>query len=74
MENKPSKKSTANSYGFYSSVAFQLVLTVVVGTWVGKKLDEYFQNKSPIITVIFALIFTIGGLYVFFKRLLNNTK
>jgi F0F1-type ATP synthase assembly protein I len=72
VENKTSKKSTANSYGFYSSIAFQLVLTVVIGTWIGKKLDEYFQNTSPIITVIFALISTTGGLYIFFKRVLNK--
>ncbi len=72
MEKPTSKKSTASSYGLYSSIAFQLVITVVVGTWIGRLLDDYFHNSAPIITVLFAILSTIAGLYLFFKRVLNQ--
>lgn len=71
MEEKTKpKKSSANSYAIYSSLAFQLVLTVVLGTWLGKKADDYFQTQ-PFITIAAALISTVGGLYIFFKRISN---
>ncbi len=72
MEKPTSKKSSASSYGIYSSIAFQLVLTVVLGTWVGRLLDDHFNNSTPIITILFAILSTIAGLYLFFKRVLSQ--
>ncbi len=71
MEQNPkSKKSPANAYALYSGMAFQLVLTIVIGTWLGKKGDEYLQTQ-PWLTVVAALVSTIGGFYIFLKRLSN---
>lgn len=51
---KPSK--TVNEYARYSSIAFQMIAIIVLGTWGGVKLDEKYPNKYSLGTVICSML------------------
>jgi F0F1-type ATP synthase assembly protein I len=40
----------------YSSLATQMALTIGLGVWGGRKLDYYFQNEKPILTLVFSVL------------------
>jgi len=59
---KPKKKEQLNKYLQLTSVVFQMGITIYLGTYFGKWLDNYFQTSSKtfvIITTLFALIISI---------------
>ena len=64
----------ANAYLKYSGMAFQLVAAILIGVFVGKKLDAYFQFDRPYMTAASALLFLLAGLYVSLKDLLFPPK
>ncbi len=60
-------------YAKYSGMAFQMGLIILVGTFLGKKLDEYFQLERPYLTVLFALLSIFAALYLVLKDLSFNS-
>ncbi len=56
-------------YAKYSGMAFQMGLIILAGTFLGKKLDEYFQMERPYLTVFFALLSIFAALYLVLKDL-----
>ena len=59
-ENKQ-KKDTTN-FAKYSGIAFQMLATIGIMTFIGYKIDENKQSKQPIFTAIFGLIGVIVSL------------
>ncbi len=57
------KNKKLNSYVKYSSIAFQMGLTVFVGAYGGVKLDEYLQWGFPIFTVSFSILAVVIAMY-----------
>jgi ATP synthase protein I len=49
-------KNSLNDYVKYSSIAFQMIFIILVGVYIGIKLDEFFTNGLPIFTLIFSLL------------------
>lgn len=73
--NKKKSKESADrfrSYAKYSGMAFQMGLIILVGTLIGKKLDERFQMERPYLTVLFALLSTFAALYLTLKDLITK--
>ncbi|MFK8009188.1 MAG: AtpZ/AtpI family protein [Saprospiraceae bacterium] len=68
MDKKQPKKS-ANIYLKYSGLAFQLGATIAIGAFIGYKLDEWAQFDKQYLTALFALVFTLVGLYIALKDL-----
>ncbi len=63
-----SKKSNQlNSYVKYSSIAFQMGLTVFGGTYLGVMLDEYLKWGFPIFTILFSIISVALAMYYSIK-------
>jgi F0F1-type ATP synthase assembly protein I len=60
-----------NSFLKYSNMAFQLAIPIALGAWRGNKLDAYFQNKTPVFTIVLSLAGIAGGLYLVLKDLIN---
>lgn len=48
-------------------MAFQMAIIILIGTFLGKKLDEYFQFEQQIMTVVFALFSIFAALYLSLK-------
>ena len=61
-----------NRYMKYSGMAFQLIAGIVLGYWLGKKLDEWMGNKSPWFTIGLSLFFTIGSLVLIIRDLMRE--
>lgn len=44
-----------NSYQKFLGAAFQMLVTILVGVFVGRYLDVYFLTEKPWFTIIFSL-------------------
>lgn len=63
---KETRRNT-NNYMKYSSLAFQMLGTIVAFTYGGYKLDEWQQNKVPVWTLVLSLLSIAGSLYMFIR-------
>ena len=70
--NKLSRK--ANAYLKYSGMAFQLAAAILIGVFVGKKLDAYLRLERPYMTAVAAMLFLLAGLYLSLKDILFKPK
>lgn len=77
MKLEPDKiKGTSKYYkevGPYLGLGLQLAITVVIMVFLGIWLDGEFNTK-PILTVIFAFLGIIIGMYAFIKTVLKAGK
>ncbi|MFP2997947.1 AtpZ/AtpI family protein [Spongiivirga sp. MCCC 1A20706] len=74
--NKPSqqKHKTSKSYAVYSGIAFQMIVIIGGGTYLGVKLDEKFPNKHSIYTVICSLFAVLISIYFVVRRIIKMSK
>ncbi len=64
MSNKKkAPKKELNPYLKYSGLAFEMLAVIGVAVFGGIKLDEYFGNETPWITLILVFVFLGGYLY-----------
>jgi F0F1-type ATP synthase assembly protein I len=70
----PLKRATEKTRSFaeYSGIAFQMLGTIGAGVWVGMKIDDWQQTKSPIWTIILSLTAIGASLYLFIRQLTNK--
>ncbi len=71
MKIKNPKKSM-NDYAKYSSIAFQMVFIILVGVYIGVKLDEWLTNGLPVFTLIFSLLSVSLAIYYVIKDLIRK--
>ena len=58
--------ASQNKYGNfikYSGLAFQMIGTLLLFTWIGRKGDAYFKFKTPFITLASILLALAGIMY-----------
>jgi F0F1-type ATP synthase assembly protein I len=71
MKKNDIKPSLFN-YAKYSSLAFQMLVVILIGVLGGIKLDQYLQLKFPVFTILFSIaavfIATYLGMKDFIKR------
>jgi F0F1-type ATP synthase assembly protein I len=70
MKLKNPKKSL-NDYAKYSSIAFQMVVIILLGTYLGVKLDEWLNINKPVFTLFFSLLSVVLAIYYVVKDLLK---
>jgi len=68
------KGDQLRDYAKYSGMAIQMGLIILVGTFLGKKLDAYFNLERPYLTVLFALLSIFAALYLSLKDLFTGKK
>jgi len=52
----------------YSSMAFQMAATIILGVWGGTKLDAYWALDFPVFTLICALLsVTVAMIWMIYK-------
>jgi hypothetical protein len=69
-QNDPVKK--ANDYVRFSSMAFQMIIIIGIGTWLGYKLDHWLHLHLPIFTTILAFLSVIGAIAYFIREALKK--
>lgn len=60
------------SYARYSGMAIQLGVTIALGAFVGRKVDEWLSLEQPLMTALFSLLATIAGIYLLVKDLVKK--
>ena len=71
IDPKERKKSLGN-FAKYSAISFQMLATIGLFAFGGYKLDEYMQNKTPLLTAILSLLGVILSLYQVVRQLNKN--
>ncbi len=71
--NKQSDKPF-NKYIYFSSVVFQMAITITIFAFFGQWLDEKYPNNYSLFTVILSLIAVLGSLYLVIKRVIAISK
>jgi hypothetical protein len=65
--DKPQKSSLQ-----YTGMAIQMLVPIVIGFFAGMKLDNYLQNKIPILTLILGLGGVATGIYLAIKDFIKK--
>ncbi|NNE28870.1 MAG: hypothetical protein HKN16_04515 [Saprospiraceae bacterium] len=55
-------------------MAFQMLAVILVITFLGKKINDYFEVDPPYITALFALLSIFAALYLTLKDLAGGKK
>lgn len=70
MTNKPNNR--LKDYAKYSSLAFQMMSIIVIGTFAGFKIDQNIKIKFPIFTLSLSLISVTLAIYIGVKDFLKK--
>jgi F0F1-type ATP synthase assembly protein I len=57
----------SNSFLKYSGLALQMIGTLLLFTWLGRKGDSYYNFKTPWLTIIAMLLGLVGIMYKLIK-------
>lgn len=58
-----------NSFLKYSSLGIQLLVTIGLAAYLGRKLDQYLQLKFPAFLLSFVLLSFAGMMYQLYRTL-----
>jgi F0F1-type ATP synthase assembly protein I len=64
-------KRALNNYARYSSMAFQMLVIILLGMFAGYKLDQWFRTK-PVFIIILSLSSVILAIYFVTRDLLKK--
>ena len=75
-KQKPLKdqKDRLNSYARFSGLVIQMVAIISVGTYIGIKLDENYQNDNNLFTLGFTLGLVIISIVFLIRRIIAASK
>lgn len=60
------------NYGRYSTMAFQMIATVLLGLFLGIKLDKWLDMKKPVFLIILLILSGVAAFYFAFKDFLKK--
>ena len=63
------RQKQLDAYVKYSGLAFQMAALILLGYWVGRKLDKVFGLSFPAFTIALILIFLSLSFYSLIKSL-----
>ena len=66
------KKNQLKNYAKYSSIAFQMLVIILLGVFGGYKLDQFINIEFPLFTLIFSLGSVSLAIYVAVRDFLKN--
>lgn len=78
-KNKPPEKPPSEKNGYlkqylkYSTIGFQMVVTIAGGALLGDWLDDKYGNENALFTIIFSLAAIALALYLALKDLLKQS-
>jgi len=68
------KKKSLDNYTRYSSIAFQMLIIILIGVFGGIKLDQWLKLTVPVFTIVLSILAVILSIYTVTKDLLKPTK
>lgn len=73
-KSRKTAQSGLQQYGVYSAIVFQMLATMGLGFWGGKKLNDYFGYESNLLTVAIGFVAMGLAFYNLLKQLNNIQK
>ena len=70
-DEKKFQKNGLRQYGVYSAIVFQMLATMGLAFWGGKKINDYFAFESNLLTVAIGFL---GMALAFYNRLKQLKK
>ncbi|MBB2146691.1 hypothetical protein GM921_14400 [Pedobacter sp. LMG 31464] len=64
----------ANNFAKYTGIAFQMLATIGLFTFIGYKIDEHSGNTKSIYTAMLGLLGVIISLYMVIRSLTKNKQ
>lgn len=61
--SQKSRNSGLQDFARYSGLAFQMIAIILISTWIGTRLDKFFDLNTPVFTIVLALLGVFGGIY-----------
>lgn len=61
-----------NAFLRYTSMCTQMAITILIGVWGGRKLDEKFPRDFPLFTLVCAIVSVVVAIYFVIKDLLKK--
>jgi len=59
------------NYGRYSTIAFQMIVIVLGGVYLGYKLDQWLHMNKHIFLIILSFVFGFLALFLAFRDMLK---
>ena len=72
QKKKFQNRENLNSYGKYSGIAFQMILIILAGLFLGIKMDKWFHTSDPVFTAILTVLGVILATYTVIKDVLRK--
>ena len=66
---RPRNQNPINEYVKYSGLAFQMAALILLGYWLGSKIDKWLDLTIPVFTIILILVFLSLTFYSLIKSL-----
>ncbi len=72
MKKKDDKYAPAKAYIRYGGLASQMIVSVLLGLWLGQWIDEKLQMRVALFTIICSLGALVASFYLLIKDLQRN--
>ncbi len=72
MTDPKEQKKGLNNFARYTSISFQMLVTIGLFAFAGYKIDAYRNSKTPIFTAILSLMGVVLSLYQVVRQLNKN--
>ena len=69
QNQRPQRQSQINEYVKYSGLAFQMAALILLGYWLGSKIDKWLDLSFPAFTIVLILVFLSDSFYSLIKSL-----
>jgi F0F1-type ATP synthase assembly protein I len=53
-------------------MAFQMIAAILLGLWIGMKIDDVMGNKTPVFAAITTLVFLLATLFLIIRSLTKS--
>lgn len=74
QKNKTKKKKQLNSYIKYSSIATQMAIIIIAGTFLGNYLDAQQNSEQKKFTIISSLLSVVLSIYYAIKEVVKHNE
>lgn len=76
-DQKKFEKNGVRQYGVYSAIVFQMLATIGLSFWGGKKLNDYYEIESNLLTLgvgLSGFALALYSMLIQLKKIQENEK
>lgn len=74
LKNPEKTTKDLSDYAKYSSLAFQMIVIILIGVFGGMKLDKWLDTRFPVFTVVLSFVAVMFALYYSLKDFIRLKK